>query len=101
MEADFRDKAVDVFGVAVRDQALFTVWTLRKISETRFADRGRPRSTPAKKPEDNEYCTNFNVATSVAHFALDCLQMGDWTRARPIYPEATGKADRHHLLRAG
>src|SRR5262245_23760233 len=32
MEADFRDNAQAAFGVVVRDQALFTVWTLRKIN---------------------------------------------------------------------
>src|SRR5713101_2834057 len=33
MEADFRDKGTEVFGEAVRSQALFTVWTLRKVND--------------------------------------------------------------------
>src|SRR5580692_2482261 len=32
-EAEFRDQGLDAFGAAVRDQAIFTVWTLRKISD--------------------------------------------------------------------
>ncbi len=93
MEADFRDKAVDVFGVAVRDQALFTVWTLRKISEL-VSQIVAAEIDPSKKAEDNEYCTNFNVAIFVAHFALDCLQMAMDT-SRPIYPEVQEKLTDH------
>ena len=33
MEADFRDHALAAFGSSIRDQAIFTVWTLRKISD--------------------------------------------------------------------
>src|SRR5437868_6111129 len=33
MEADFRDHALVAFGSSIRDQALFTIWTLRKIND--------------------------------------------------------------------
>jgi hypothetical protein len=33
LEADLKDRGLTAFGAAVRDQALFTVWTLRKISD--------------------------------------------------------------------
>lgn len=33
LEGDLRDRGLIAFGAAVRDQAMFTVWTLRKISD--------------------------------------------------------------------
>src|SRR5947199_339130 len=33
LEADLRDRGLTAFGPALRDQAVFTVWTLRKISD--------------------------------------------------------------------
>jgi hypothetical protein len=33
MEADLRDRGLSAFGAEVRDQAIFTVWTLRRTSE--------------------------------------------------------------------
>lgn len=33
LESDLRERGLTAFGAAVRDQAMFTVWTLRKISD--------------------------------------------------------------------
>ena len=74
METDFRDKAVAVFGSGVRDQALFTVWTLRKVNEL-ISQIVAADIDPSKTSEDVEYCTNFHVSMFIAHFALDCLQV--------------------------
>jgi hypothetical protein len=74
MEADFRDKGLDSFGSAVRDQALFTVWTLRKISEL-VTQIVAIKLDDSKKKNDADYCANFNVNTIQAQFTLDRLDL--------------------------
>jgi hypothetical protein len=89
MEADFRDKGVEAFGAAVRDQAVFTVWTLRKISEL-ITQIVAANLDEANAHEDEECRTSFNLNTFRAQFSLDCLNMalrdGD-----AIYPEVLEK----------
>lgn len=85
MESDFRDRALSVFGAAVRDQAIFTVWTLRKINDL-LAQIHATKLDESKREEDKEYCQKFNVDALRAHFSLDCLNMA-LRVGRPIYPE--------------
>jgi hypothetical protein len=85
MEADFRDKALLAFGAAGRDQAMFTVWTLRKINDL-LATLPATKLDESKIEEDRKYCREFNVHTLIAHFSLDCLNMA-LGRNLPIYPE--------------
>ncbi len=85
MEADFRDKGLETFGAAVRDQALFTVWTLRKISEL-VTQIVATKLDDAKKAEDAEYSSNFNINTFRAQFSLDCLNLA-LQHGDAIYPE--------------
>lgn len=85
MEADFRDKGLATFGLAVRDQAMFTVWTLRKINEL-VTQIVTAKIDESKKIEDAEYCSNFNFYTFLAHFSLDCLRMALQV-GQPVYPE--------------
>lgn len=89
MEADFRDKALLAFGAAVRDQAIFTVWTLRKINDL-VAQVSATKLGKSKREEDNNYCREFNLHTLRAHFSLDCLNMA-LSLNRPIYPEVMGE----------
>jgi hypothetical protein len=85
LEADFRDKGLAAFGAAVRDQAMFTVWTLRKINE--LTDQIVAVPVPSeKKAEDAEFSGKFNINALRAQFSLDCLNAAlDCERA--IYPE--------------
>ncbi len=85
LEADFRDKGLASFGTAVRDQALFTVWTLRKISDltTQIIDAPLDKS---RMDEDAEFCASFNLSALHAQFSVDCLEMSLRTH-RAIYPE--------------
>jgi hypothetical protein len=85
MEADFRDKGLVAFGATVRDQAMFTVWTLRKINELTTQINATPVAS-ARKVEDKEYCCNFNINALRAQFCLDCLNMA-LDNERAIYPE--------------
>jgi len=89
MEADFREKGLAAFGSAVRDQAMFTVWTLRKINEL-VTQILAAKLEDSKKKEDAEYCANFNFHTFNAHFSLDCLNMA-LDINQPVYPEVLEK----------
>jgi hypothetical protein len=85
MEADFRDKGLEAFGATVRDQAMFTVWTLRKINDLTTQINAIPMVS-ARESEDEEFCSNFNINALRAHFSLDCLNMA-LDDKRAIYPE--------------
>jgi hypothetical protein len=85
MEADFRDKALPAFGAAVRDQAMFTIWTLRKINDL-VAQISAVKLDDSKREEDDKYCRKFNFVALRAHFSLDCLNIA-LRLGRPIYPE--------------
>ena len=85
MEADFRDHALVAFGANMRDQALFTVWTLRKISD--IAQRIWNKDvSPDLKDQDSKIAAMFVYHGVRTRFHLDCLFLSMRTN-RPIYPE--------------
>jgi hypothetical protein len=85
LEADFRDNAQGAFGSAVREQAIFTVWTLRKVSDV-LTKICSVKLDDSKQEEDQEYCRKFNHYALCAHYSLDCLSMA-LRVGRPLYPE--------------
>ena len=85
LEADFRDKALSTFGASVRDQLLFTVWTLRKVSDL-LTQISAVKPDKAKLKEDREYSRRFTATALHANFGLDCLSLA-LRLNRPIYPE--------------
>jgi hypothetical protein len=85
MEAEFRDHALVAFGSAIRDQALFTVWTLRKIND--LAQRlSSAELTQDDKCKDKEFASSFIYHGLRMRFHLDCL-LTSMKHKRPIYPE--------------
>jgi hypothetical protein len=87
IEADFRDKGLAAFGAAVRNQALFTVWTLRKIHEI-VTQINSVKIDDSKKSDDAAKCTQFIIHEFRAQFSLDCLRMA-LNAAQPVYPEVS------------
>ena len=85
MEADFRDQAANAFGEAMRDQALFTVWTLRKISDL-IVHIHSTKVDATKVAQDKQCSNNFIYHVYRANFSLDCLRMS-LQRNLAIYPE--------------
>jgi len=87
LESDFREKGLACFGVAVRDQALFTAWTLRKISDilAQF-----PANPPYLQPEDaataSELANHIQVHAIRTRFHLHCL-LAAMRVNQAIYPE--------------
>lgn len=73
LEADFRDQGVVRFGAPAKEQAVFTVWTLRKISRilTKIHEAGAvPKS---KKTADRKIASEFSFYAAWSQFHLDCL----------------------------
>lgn len=85
LEADIREKALAAFGASIRDQILFTVWTLRKINDV-LTQISTVKADASKQKADREYCGKFIVYAFRAQFSLDCLHMA-LRLNRPIYPE--------------
>ncbi len=73
MEADFRDQGLNRFGAAAKEQAVFTVWTLRKISRLlgKITEAGTvPKS---KKSADSKLASEFSFYAAWTQFHMDCL----------------------------
>ena len=85
MESDFRDRGLETFGEVVCNQALFTVWTLRKIND--LVDQiVAAKLEDSKKKADADVCAEFNLHLFRAHFCLDCLNLA-LQMNKPVYPE--------------
>jgi hypothetical protein len=83
LEAEFRDGGIAAFGKDISDQALFTVWTLRKIHDvvTRLQE-----SKGAIEKADQKLAKDFVDHILYSRFHLDCLMMS-LRSDRAIYPE--------------
>jgi hypothetical protein len=86
MEAEFRDGALTAFGAAVRDQAIFTVWTLRKISDICEKISDAPPVTANRSSDDLEAFKSFAWHAMLTRFSLDCL-LRSMRVQKPLYPE--------------
>jgi len=86
LEGDFREHGVAAFGRAIQDQALFTVWTLRKINDLVRRINTSPRVVPPLAEEEKKYVVSYMVNTLCANFSLDCLSMA-LSKEQAIYPE--------------
>jgi hypothetical protein len=84
IEADFREKGLSAFGASIRSQALFTIWTLRKINEI-VTQISASKLDESKKQEDILACVQFTVNVLRAKMALDCLQVA-MNEQIAIYP---------------
>ena len=86
LEADFRDQGLSRFGYAVRDQAIFTIWTLRKIHAIGSEIAGLPEVLEASKEADMKCASQFNFTMLWTHFHLDCL-IAAIRFDKDVYPE--------------
>lgn len=85
LEADIREKGLAAFGTAIRDQTLFTVFTLRKINDV-LTQISTLKADVSKQEQDREFFANFVMYAYRAQFGLECLQMA-LRLNHPIYPE--------------
>ena len=83
--AVFQAKGLEAFGAEVRDQAVFTVWTLRKISDLcRRVDECKLRIDLCDF--DSELHRRFVYWAVGSRFHIDCL-LKSIQHQRPLYPE--------------
>ena len=86
LESDFRELGVSRFGASVRDQAIFTVWTFRKINDVIV------RMSEAEGGPDDIQTAEFAIAAQFkssvywAQFHLDCLAAAV-RFDKSVYPE--------------
>jgi len=84
-EAEIRANAEHAFGNDMRDRAVFTVWTLRKISDL-LERAASHKVADGDEKKDLEFLTYFLVNALRARFSVDCLRISMRTN-NPIYPE--------------
>ena len=73
LEAEFRDHGISRFGVPTKEQAMFTIWTLRRTSRliSKIASSGKvPEHL---KEQDREIASDYSFHALLAQFHLDCL----------------------------
>jgi hypothetical protein len=88
IESDFREQGLNAFGAAVRDQAIFTAWTLRKISDICQRIDETPLPASLEKSDRNSF-QNFAIHAMRTRFHLDCL-FKSMHFNKPIYPDVLG-----------
>lgn len=86
VESDLRECGLSAFGAEIRDQAIFTVWTLRKISDLcqKIAEAALPVGDI--KESDGELSKQFVFYAIWTRFHLDCL-LKSMQFGQPVYPE--------------
>jgi hypothetical protein len=85
MEADFRENGLAAFGAAVRDQAVFTVWTFRKISEICQKIDGTKLAVGLQE-SDEKIFLHFAYHLMRTRFHLGCLA-ASMRLHKPLYPD--------------
>jgi hypothetical protein len=85
LEAEFRENGERAFGAEIRDQAIFTAWTLRKISDICQRIDQAPLAD-GLKGQDFELFSEFAYYSMRTRFSLDCLSKSMSYR-KALYPE--------------
>jgi len=85
-EAELRDKGAAAFGTTVRDQAIFTVWTLWKINGLGQKLSTLPTVPDDRKEDDARFLQMFIFHGLRTRFHLDCLT-ASIRHNLPIFPE--------------
>ncbi|MFZ0803546.1 MAG: hypothetical protein WBQ09_13325 [Terriglobales bacterium] len=73
LESEFKEQGLVRFGVAAKDQAVFTVWTLRKISRLLAKINASGDVAKAKKAADAKLASEFSFCATWTQFHMDCL----------------------------
>jgi len=86
MEAELTEQGLKRFGATARDQAIFTVWTLRKMHRLllRIVDGKKLEGELADK--DREIAKEFNFFAFWSLFHLECL-IASMRFNKPVRPE--------------
>jgi hypothetical protein len=86
VEAKFREKESEgLLGSTMKEQAVFTVWTLRKTSDILLTIAKNP-GTANQKEVDAKFARDFSVHAGWTQFHLECL-FAAIRHKKTIYPE--------------
>jgi hypothetical protein len=85
LESDFRELGAQTFGSDLTDRGIFTVWTLRKISDL-AQEIGKLPPPPKDNDTDSDIFTNFAFYGLWTRFHVDCL-IKSMRSKKPIFPE--------------
>jgi AcrR family transcriptional regulator len=86
LEADFRDQGLTKFGTDARDQAMFTVWALRKISRLISLIHDAGPVPENLRTDDAKLAIEFSFYAAWTQFHLDCL-LASIRFEKPIHPD--------------
>jgi hypothetical protein len=89
LEGDFRDHGIARFGASVSEQAIFTIWTIRKTASQIWkvfepGVLGRPMSEESTKKSE-KFSWEFALYSAWAQFHLECLTTS-MRLNRTVYP---------------
>ena len=85
LEADIREHALAAFGSEMRERAMFTVWTLRKIADLLPVLSSGPLAKEDGSKEQ-EFLNSFLSHALAARFSIDCLR-ASMRSGHTIYPD--------------
>jgi hypothetical protein len=87
LEADIREHGMASFGSDMCERGVFTVWTLRKISDLAglLAEK-RNDVNEGDREKEARFASEFLVHALRARFHIDCLTASMRTK-QPLYPE--------------
>lgn len=86
MEAEFRNHGEDRFGSPTKDQAMFTIWSLRKTSDLILKIARSGPVSDSQREQDSRLAGEFSFCTAWTQFHLDCLLAAIRTD-RSVQPE--------------
>jgi hypothetical protein len=86
LEAEIREHAVASFGADMRDRAVFTVWTLRRINDLLQLVGTEGTVPDGHQEKDKEFFSFFMAHALRARFAIDCL-IASMKSGKTIHPE--------------
>lgn len=92
LEADIREHALAAFGAEMRNRAMFTVWTLRKIADLIPMIGNKPPNEEGMGACDKEFANLFLFHALRARFNIDVLRFA-MRHSKTIYPDVLPAID--------
>lgn len=93
LETNLRARSEECFGPEMTERALFTVFSLRKITRLLYSvTTSKRKLASCDVQKDRSFAKNFHVSAVVARFSIDCLVVA-MERNRTIYPEVLAALD--------
>ena len=83
LEAEFREHGLSRFGASAKEQAMFTIWTMRRTSRLITKISALGTAPQSLKEQDEEIADSFSFYATWSQFHLDCM-LGAIRFGKPI-----------------